>query len=343
MMMMELSAVIAFLALGGALLATWGISKGSSQKKKMEGLIQTSQQLIPISVNYHFTRQCNYSCGFCFHTAKSKTHLELEDAKKGLSLLKDAGMKKVNFSGGEPFLIEKGKYLGEMVRYCKLDLKLESVTIVSNGSLITESWFQTYGQCLDILAISCDSFDDKTNDLIGRKSGKGNHVEKVYQIKEWCNLHNVKFKINSVINTYNVNEDMTAHIRNLNPVRWKIFQCLILEGENTGNPGELKNAQKFVISSEQFQNFLKRHESLECMVPEDNETMKDSYLILDEKMRFLDCTSGKKIPSESILEVGVEKALRKSGFNGEMFHKRKGVYDWTKESDVCKSNPELSW
>lgn len=24
---------------------------------------------IPISVNYHFTRQCNASCAFCFHTA----------------------------------------------------------------------------------------------------------------------------------------------------------------------------------------------------------------------------------------------------------------------------------
>ena len=26
---------------------------------------------IPISVNRHFTRQCNKTCGFCFHTAKT--------------------------------------------------------------------------------------------------------------------------------------------------------------------------------------------------------------------------------------------------------------------------------
>lgn len=26
---------------------------------------------VPRSVNYHFTRQCNYQCGFCFHTAKT--------------------------------------------------------------------------------------------------------------------------------------------------------------------------------------------------------------------------------------------------------------------------------
>ena len=23
---------------------------------------------VPVSVNYHFTRQCNKTCGFCFHT-----------------------------------------------------------------------------------------------------------------------------------------------------------------------------------------------------------------------------------------------------------------------------------
>ena len=56
-----------------------------------------------------------------------------------------AGMEKVNFSGGEPFITNKGRYVGELVRYCKQDLGLPSVSIVSNGSLITEEWFQEYG------------------------------------------------------------------------------------------------------------------------------------------------------------------------------------------------------
>ena len=54
-------------------------------------------------------------------------------------------MEKINFSGGEPFIQQKGKFVGELVRYCKEDLLLPSVTIVSNGSLITEEWFQDYG------------------------------------------------------------------------------------------------------------------------------------------------------------------------------------------------------
>lgn len=46
---------------------------------------------VPTSVNYHFTRQCNYRCGFCFHTAKTSFVLPLEEAKRGLTMLKEAG------------------------------------------------------------------------------------------------------------------------------------------------------------------------------------------------------------------------------------------------------------
>lgn len=54
------------------------------------GLI--SNQPIPKSVNYHFTRKCNYECGFCFHTAKTSYMMNLKDAKHGLKMLKLAGI-----------------------------------------------------------------------------------------------------------------------------------------------------------------------------------------------------------------------------------------------------------
>ncbi|XP_059516591.1 S-adenosylmethionine-dependent nucleotide dehydratase RSAD2 isoform X2 [Myotis daubentonii] len=177
--------------------------------------------LTPTSVNYHFTRQCNYKCGFCFHTAKTSFVLPLEEAQRGLRLLKEAGMEKVNFSGGEPFLQDRGEYLGRLVRFCKQELRLPSVSIVSNGSLIRERWFVKYGQYLDILAISCDSFNEDVNVLIGRGQGRLNHVENLRKLRRWCREYRVAFKINSVINRFNVDEDMRAHIQELNPVRWK--------------------------------------------------------------------------------------------------------------------------
>lgn len=43
--------------------------------------------------------------------------VSLEDALKGIRMLKDAGMRKINFAGGEPFLYPK--ILGKMVDFCK--------------------------------------------------------------------------------------------------------------------------------------------------------------------------------------------------------------------------------
>lgn len=85
-------------------------------------------------------------------------------------MLNFLGMEKINFSGGEPFLPSRGKHLGEMVKYCKEQLHLPSVTIVTNGSLIRENWFKTYGKYLDIMAVSCDSFFEDTNKVYYRKN-----------------------------------------------------------------------------------------------------------------------------------------------------------------------------
>lgn len=64
-------------------------------------LQQMSASETPVSVNYSFSRKCNYECGFCFHTEKTSSILPLGKAKRGMKLLKEARMKKLNFAGGE--------------------------------------------------------------------------------------------------------------------------------------------------------------------------------------------------------------------------------------------------
>lgn len=284
---------------------------------------------VPLSVNYHFTRQCNYACKFCFHTAKTSHVTALDEAKRGLLLLREAGCVKLNFSGGEPFL--EPKFLGELVEYCHETLRFESVSIVSNGSKITRSWMEKYGRHVDILAISCDSFVEETNRKIGRWAKRTDHIAQLKRIAQWCREYTVDFKINTVVNTVNKNEDMSSEIRELAPSRWKVFQCLLIAGENTGGK-DLRDARSMIISSHDFEAFLARH--ADCRpVHESNALMRNSYLILDEYMRFLDCTGGAKIPSQSILEVGVAKALEASGFDDAAFYQRGGKYDWTKESN----------
>ena len=241
-------------------------------------------------------------------------------------------MRKLNVAGGEPFLYPI--FLEEMIRYAKRDLQLESVSIISNGSKIREKFVRDNSAFIDILAISCDSAVAETNIGIGRGT-TGENVERLRRIAGWCREYGIMFKINTVVNSLNWNEDMTGFIAELQPFRWKAFQCLIVTGEND-NEKRKRDARNFLVTEEQWKVFCDRHKHLECFVPESNKAMKGSYLLLDEYMRFLDKGDGVETASESILDVGVKKAMRQVVWERDQFIERGGLYDWTKPSvGVC--------
>jgi MoaA/NifB/PqqE/SkfB family radical SAM enzyme len=86
------------------------------------------------------------------------------------------------------------------------------------------------GKYIDILAVSCDSFDEEVNVKIDRE--KGTHIQNLVPLSKICLKESIKFKLNTVMNKYNFLEDMNEHISRINPFRWKVFQVLVLEGEN---------------------------------------------------------------------------------------------------------------
>ncbi|PQE30857.1 radical s-adenosyl methionine domain-containing 2 protein [Rutstroemia sp. NJR-2017a WRK4] len=115
---------------------------------------------------FHFSRKFNFECGFCFHTEKTSSILSLDEAKRGMKLLKEAGMRKLNFVGGEPFLYPT--FMQKLLRYGKEVLKIESISIVSNASKITEKFLRGNAAYIDIVGISCDLFNVETNIKIKR-------------------------------------------------------------------------------------------------------------------------------------------------------------------------------
>lgn len=300
------------------------------------------------TVNFHFTRKCNYECKFCFHTKKTSYILPLEKQIEILKQFKEAGVEKMNFAGGEPFLYPE--ILGELVKACK-ELKYDSVSIISNGKLITENWIKKYGDYLDILGISCDSTNPNINFVHGRKvAGSDKTVdekEKIINISKWCQERNIIFKINTVVTALNKHEDMSEFINLLQPSRWKVFQVLPIDGENYSKDNSIKNnIQDLLITETDFNEYLKRNsaglKNKSILVPESNEMMLTSYLLVDEFGCFLDCSIGGKTKTNSILDVGLKNAyleLQNSfgkGFNEELLHKRGGYYPetWNKNKRI---------
>ena len=193
------------------------------------------------------------------------------------------------------------------------------------------------------------------NDQIGRRGAGGEvgHLAGLHRVRDWCDTHGVLFKLNTVVNSYNWQEDMVEQVASLRPMRWKVggrqdglesggsdwsvqvFQCLAIEAENLG-PGALRQVEEFLVTEQQWAAFLHRHRTVAALVPESNEAMRNSYLILDEYMRFLDNSGGSKAPSPSLLDVGVEAAMDRAGFDQDMFLRRGGKYKWSKQDQALE-------
>ncbi len=240
------------------------------------------------------------SCGFCFaafpeRPSQGVNCLPQDDSIRLITLIAKAGFLKINFAGGEPTLCP---WLPELTRHAKsLDL---TTSVVSNGSNFTEAWLESLAGCLDILAISIDSASPEKQRKIGRVvNGKQPMTEADYlRIGESAKARGIRLKVNTVVNRLNVDEDFRSFIRAMGPERWKIFQALPVAGQND------KRFHEFAVNREEFDLYVQRNRSVERrgirVVPENNEQMTGSYLMIDPLGRFFDNTKGEHTYSSPI-------------------------------------------
>ena len=289
-------------------------------------------QLCPVAaevptVNYHLWKPCNMSCGFCFATfldlpGRAKLdYLPEAEGRDLIAALRGAGFGKINFAGGEPTLCP---WLSALIRYAK-SIGF-TTSIVTNGSGVSEQWLDGLDGCLDILALSVDSVDGAALVKIGRMvKGKAPMDAGDYRrIGDSVRRRGIRLKVNTVVNRYNLGEDFRPFIRSMRPERWKIFQALPVAGQNDGRFDE------FSVSDAEFEGYVSRNGSVADdgirVVPENNELMTASYLMVDPLGRFFDNAKGRHTYSRPILESGVAGALADVEIRPDRFALRGGLY-----------------
>jgi radical S-adenosyl methionine domain-containing protein 2 len=231
---------------------------------------------------------------------------------KQIASLKNYRDVRLSFAGGEPLL---DKRLTDKISFAnENNLK---VSLITNGDLLTEDFL--YENCLkiDMIGISIDSFNDSTNLSIGRATSMGHipdykNIAKLMVLAKKINP-NIKIKINTVVNQFNFNENMSDIIQFIKPDKWKIFRVL---------PATEKSKSQ-EISNNKFETFINQHKHIECTSVEDNNTMFNSYLMIDPYGRFFyNKTGGGYGYSQSILNTGITKALETIDFDYKKFTNR---------------------
>ena len=124
----------------------------------------------------------------------------------------------------------------------------------------------------------------------------------------------------------NLHEDLSGFIIEARPERWKLLPVLPVAGQDSSRVGD------HLVSAEEFWGYVENNRSVEelgiTVVPEDNDLMTGSYVMVDPAGRFFDNAAGTHTYSRPILEVGVGQALMDVSVDGGKFLSRSGMYAW---------------
>jgi radical S-adenosyl methionine domain-containing protein 2 len=287
---------------------------------------------VPVVVNWHLTEACNFSCQYCYaHWNRAESVKDLirdessvqalvaalgrffssEDAARKFGFY--GGQPRLNIAGGEPLLFPSAVQAAvHQARQAGL-----RVSIITNGSLLTEELCNSLAPNLDMLGVSIDSGQSTTNNLIGRVDSHGRLLDFEALARNFevlrCLNPSLTVKLNTVVNRQNWQDDLSGVVDFIQPEKWKILRALPVIDQSA------------TVTGDQFQAFVNRHSAYRSIsVVENNQDMLESYIMVDPQGRFFQnspCSAGYQY-SEPILEVGAERAFEQVNFNALRFLSR---------------------
>ncbi|MDZ7815404.1 MAG: viperin family antiviral radical SAM protein [Planctomycetota bacterium] len=291
-----------------------------------EGCKATEWKLPASTVNLHWTNECNMRCCYCFATFKDipdyLESLTREEIKELVRKLRRAGMAKLNVTGGEPIL-----RLEETLSVLREAKAVGCYTSLgTNGAYLSTAVIEQLRESkVDMIALSIDLIVSETNEAIGRTVADRSFTHTDYlDLCTRTRSAGIKLKINTVVTTHNIQEDLLSFIQQVDPDRWKILQAINVHGQNE------HSVRKVQVSSDDFMKYARKCRTAEDsgadVIVESEDMIRGSYIMIDRVGRFFDDTKGHHSYSERILEVGVEQAFKQVCFDREKYEKRNGDY-----------------
>lgn len=286
------------------------------------------------TVSFHIVKPCDKKCKFCYATFDDMAvkQMSLADAKEIVFKLQQAGVQKITFAGGEPMLY---KYIKEIIIYAK-SLGL-TTSIITNGGRLTFDWLLEMRAYLDWVGLSIDSF----HTIVNIKSGRFISNKDAINYKDILDMLyslNYKIKINTVVHKFN-NLDSSIIFKIIDIIRnnsdfkidrWKIFQTLKVEGQND------LQFENIMATKDKFDRYIRMVKNIAIknnldtnfIVPEDNEAMTGSYLLVDPQGRLFENSKGTHTYSDKLTQFSFEHCIKQITLDRDMFIQRGGIYNW---------------
>jgi len=187
--------------------------------------------------------KCNMDCRFCFsYWRDNNPEINSAKAKEAIQILKNQGLKAINFTGGEPLL---RKDIDELIKYAK---KLGLTTILTTNGILLKEKLDKINKNTDFIGLPLDSEIAEIHNNMRKTSAVKNHHRLIIELIDYLhkNYPKIGIKINTVVTKKNKNS--IIGIGNLvrgKIVSWKLSHFI------PGAYGK-KHQKEFEITNQEF-------------------------------------------------------------------------------------------
>ena len=140
------------------------------------------------------TNKCNMKCLHCYNesNAHCNNEMTLDNYKIVIDSIEKLGVQKVQIIGGEPFIIRNK--LKEMLLYTIN--KFKQIEIFTNGTLITDEWFDFLRDHHIRIALSVYSYLPEMHDKV---TGSFGSWEKTNETIEKLHNHGIEYRVCNIL------------------------------------------------------------------------------------------------------------------------------------------------
>lgn len=234
----------------------------------------------PNIINFHITDACNYTCKYCFAHFKMKD-LPLRDAEAVIDSIEvffrenEIENGRINIAGGEPLMY---RHLDAIIDY--IVAKNIKVSIITNGSRLTEERIASWSGKVSMIGISIDAITPSADIHIGRCDSHQttNSLEHLIKMAQAIHKAGIKLKINTVVSRANLGEDMRSVYQAMKPDRLKLIYIHVVRDVN-----EWPETMNLIPTVGEYNDFVEKNRYEEnCeLVFERPLEMENSYFMIN--------------------------------------------------------------
>ena len=196
------------------------------------------------TIDFHITARCSQACPYCWGPRRFRNPVDTDTAQHILARIKDLGVRRVVFTGGDPLQRSDAP---DLIRFAK-EIGLETA-LSTTGDFVTAEVLELVSPYLDLISLPLDG----SNEDVNARTKHPGHFFSVMRSLYWLrNYPSIDVKVCTPVTRHNM--DDVSHIASMVASYSYITKARVFYNVFQAFPRAMFSVQwkKIIVSDEEF-------------------------------------------------------------------------------------------